>query len=64
VTLIVATKRLFPNPRPELDDVRDYLPRLTDALNRLSEEGNRAAASLFFRLVDPAPAAARRNECR
>ena len=64
VTLIVATKPLFPNPRPELDDVRDYLPRLTDALNRLSEEGSRAAASLFFRLVDPAPAAARRNECR
>ena len=64
VTLIVASKPLFPNPRPELDDVRDYLPRLTDAINRLSEESSRAATSLFFRLIDPAPAAARRNECR
>jgi hypothetical protein len=63
VTLIVATKPLFPNPRPELDNARDYLPRLTDAINRLSEESSRAAASLFFRLLDPAPAGARRNEC-
>jgi hypothetical protein len=64
VTLIAATKPLFPNPRPELDNATDYLPRLTEAINRLSEESSRAAASLFFKLLDPAPAAARRNECR
>jgi hypothetical protein len=64
VTLIAATKPLFPNPRPELDSATDYLPRLTEAINGLSEESSRAAASLFFKLLDPAPAAARRNECR
>jgi hypothetical protein len=64
VTLIEATKPLFPNPRPELDNATDYLPRLTDAVNRLPEGGSRAAASLFFQLLDPAPSPARRNECR
>lgn len=64
VTLIATTKPLFPNPRPELENATDYLPRLTDAINRLSEESSRATASLFFQLLDPAPAAARRNECR
>jgi hypothetical protein len=64
VTLIATPKPLFPNPRPELDHAADYLPRLTDAINRLSEESSMAAASLFFHLLDPAPAATRRNECR
>jgi len=64
VTLIAATKPLFPNPRPEVDNATDYLPRLTDAINRLPEESSRGAATLFFKLLDPAPAAARRNECR
>jgi hypothetical protein len=64
VTLIAASKPLFPNPRPELDNATDYLRSLTDAINRLSEESSRAAASLFFQLLDPAPAATRRNECR
>jgi hypothetical protein len=64
VTLIATPKPLFPNPRPELDHAADYLPRLTDAINRLSEESSRAAASLFFHLLDPAPADTRRNECR
>jgi TIR domain len=64
VTLIAATKPLFPNPRPERDHATDYLPRLTDAINGLSEESDRAAASLFFHLLDPAPADTRRNECR
>jgi hypothetical protein len=40
------------------------LPRLADAINRLSEGSNRAATSLFFQLLDPAPPDARRNECR
>jgi len=64
VTLIATTKPLFSEPRPELDSATDYLPRLTDAINRLSEGSNRAATSLFFQLLDPAPPDARRNECR
>jgi TIR domain len=64
VTLIATTKPLFPEPRQELDNATDYLPRLTDAINRLPEGSSRAAASLFFQLLDPAPSAARRNECR
>jgi hypothetical protein len=64
VTLIATSKPLFPNPRPELDHAADYLPRLTDAINRLSEESSMAAATLSFHLLDPAPAATRRNECR
>jgi hypothetical protein len=47
-----------------VDNATDYLPRLTDAINRLSEGSSRAAASLFFQLLDPAPSAALRNECR
>jgi hypothetical protein len=64
VTLIATTKPLFPEPRPELDNATDYLPRLTDAINRLPEGSSRAATSLFFQLLDPAPSAAQRNECR
>jgi len=64
VTLIATTKPLFPEPRPELDNATDYLPRLTDAINRLPEGSSRAATSLFFQLLDPAPSGARRNECR
>lgn len=64
VTLIATSKPLFPNPRPELDHAADYLARLTEAINRLSEESSTAAATLFFHLLDPAPAATRRNECR
>jgi hypothetical protein len=64
VTLIATTRPLFSEPRPEVDNATDYLPRLTDAINRLSEGSSRAAASLFFQLLDPAPSAALRNECR
>ena len=62
-TLIATAKPLFPEPRPELDNATDYLPRLTDAINRLPERSSRAATSLFFQLLDPAPSGARRNEC-
>jgi hypothetical protein len=64
VTLIATTKPLFSEPRTELDSATDYLPRLADAINRLSEGSNRAATSLSFQLLDPAPPDARRNECR
>ena len=63
VTLIATTKPLFSEPRPEVDSATDYLPRLADAINRLSEGSNRAATSVFFQLLDPAPPGTRRNEC-
>jgi TIR domain len=63
VTLIATIRPLFSEPRPELDNATDYLPRLTDAINRLPEGSSRAASSLFFQLLDRAPSAARRNEC-
>jgi len=64
VTLVAATKALFRDPRPEQENARDYLPSLTDAINNLPKNSSDAAASLFFQLLDPAPSASGRQECR
>jgi len=64
VTLVAVTKPLFRDPRPEQDNARDYLPSLSDAINKLPENSSDAAASLFFQLLDPAPPDSQRHECR
>jgi len=64
VTLTAATKPLFRDQRPEQENARDYLPRLSEAIKSLPEGSSNAAALLFFQLLDPLPLAAQQNACR
>jgi hypothetical protein len=54
VTLIAASKRLFSPDRPEVENAKDYLASLKDALGNPGD-GQRAAALLFFDLRDDSP---------
>ena len=63
VTLIAAVDPLFPDPRPEIEDARTYLPSLSRAVDTLSP-GNGTAALRFFQLQAAAPFASLQNGCR
>ena len=64
VTLTAATKPLFRDQRPERENARDYLPRLSAAINTLPSGSSSAAALLFFQLLAPLPFGAQLNACR
>src|SRR6516165_6694520 len=64
VTLIAATKPLFRDQPDEQENARDYLPRLSEAIKNLPEGSSKAAALLFFQLLDPLPFAAQQNACQ
>jgi class 3 adenylate cyclase/serine/threonine protein kinase len=64
VTLTAATKPLFPEQRPEQENARDYLPSLSNAIKTLPEGSSRAAALLFFQLLEPLPFGAQQNACQ
>jgi len=64
VTLTAATKPLFRDQRPEQENARDYLPRLSEAIKNLPDGSSNAAALLFFQLLDPLPLAAQQNACQ
>jgi serine/threonine protein kinase len=53
ITLVAATQPIFPDPRPEQENAKDYLPSLSDAISKLPEGASSAASLLFFQLVDP-----------
>jgi serine/threonine protein kinase len=55
VSLIASTRQLFPQDRPEIEKASEYLPVLSEALDRASH-GSRAGAMLFFNLGDERPA--------
>ena len=63
VTLVAATKPLFLDQRAEVENARDYLPTLAQAVDKLPE-GAGAAALLFFQLRDALPFASRETGCR
>ena len=64
VTLIAATKPLFRDQPDEQENARDYLPRLSEAIKNLPDGSSKAAALLFFQLLDPLPFAAQQNACQ
>jgi hypothetical protein len=64
ITLIAATKPLFRDQPDEQENARDYLPRLSEAIKNLPEGSSKAAALLFFQLLDPLPFAAQQNACQ
>jgi serine/threonine protein kinase len=63
VTLVAALDPLFPQPRPEVEDARSYLPSLAQAVDTLSA-GSGTAALRFFQLRPASPFAALQNGCR
>jgi serine/threonine protein kinase len=63
VTLIATTKPLF-RDQPDQENARDYLPRLSEAIKNLPEGSRKAAAFLFFQLLDPLPFGAQQNACQ
>jgi hypothetical protein len=63
VTLVVTVDPLFPDPRPEIEDARTYLPNLSRAVDTLSS-GSGTAALRFFQLQAAAPFASLQNGCR
>jgi serine/threonine protein kinase len=64
VTLTAATKPLFKDQRPEEENVKEYLPSLSDAIKNLPEGSSSAAVWLSFQLLDPLPLASRQNHCQ
>jgi len=64
VTLTAATKPLFRDQRPERENARDYLPRLSAAIKTLPSGSSSAAALLFFQLLAPLPFGAQLNACQ
>jgi hypothetical protein len=64
VTLIAATKPLFRDQPDEQENARDYLPRLSEAIKNLPQGSSKAAALLFFQLLDPLPFGAQQNGCQ
>ena len=49
VSLVATSKPLFSDPRPEVEQARDYLANLSEALGR-GPSGKTAGALLFFDL--------------
>jgi serine/threonine protein kinase len=63
VTLVATAEPLFADHRPEVENARDYLPALTQAIDALPS-GRRTAAVTFFRPGAVPPSAARSDRCR
>jgi hypothetical protein len=63
VTLVAATSPLFSDQRPEVDNARDYLPILSDAIKKLPE-GSGVATFSFFQLREALPSGSQQSECR
>jgi len=63
VALVAATKPLFLDQRAEVENAREYLPTLAQAVDKLPE-GTGAAALLFFQLRDALPFGSRKEGCR
>jgi hypothetical protein len=51
ISLIAATKSLFPDRRPDTESARDYLASLSTAIKAVPQ-GDAAAAILSFNLLD------------
>ena len=64
ITVVAATQPLFRDQRPEQENARDYLPRLSEAIKNLPQGSSKAAALLFFQLLDPLPFGAQQNGCQ
>jgi hypothetical protein len=62
ITLIAATKPLFPAPRPEIESVADYLASLSSIIHELPQEDG-AAAMLQFNLGAAAPWSTEATAC-
>jgi hypothetical protein len=62
VSLVATSKPLFSDPRPGIEQARDYLTNLSEALERLPS-GKTAGAMLFFELREPAAGAAPAAAC-
>ena len=62
VSLIATSKPLFSDPRPEVEQARDYLANLSEALGR-GPSGKTAGAMLFFELREPVAGAAPAAAC-
>jgi class 3 adenylate cyclase/serine/threonine protein kinase len=54
VTIIASATRLFPGPRPEVEDAKDYVATLGEALKKLPKDGA-AGQLLFFDLREAPP---------
>jgi len=62
ITLIAASKPLFPAPRPEIESVADYLASLSSVIRDLPQEDG-AAAMLQFNLGAAAPWSTEATAC-
>jgi len=62
VSLVATSKPLFSDPRPEVEQARDYLANLSEAIGR-SPSGKTAGGMLFFDLREPAAGAAPAAAC-
>jgi hypothetical protein len=62
VSLVATSKPLFSDPRPEVEQARDYLANLSEAIGR-APSGKTAGAMLFFDLREPAAGAASAAAC-
>ncbi|MBV9014489.1 MAG: protein kinase [Alphaproteobacteria bacterium] len=49
ISLVATAKPLFPDPRPGVEQARDYLPNLAEAIGH-AQSGKTAGAMLFFDL--------------
>jgi hypothetical protein len=62
VSLVATSKPLFSDPRPEVEQARDYLANLSEALGR-APSGKTAGAMLFFDLRESSASAAPAAAC-
>jgi class 3 adenylate cyclase/serine/threonine protein kinase len=63
ITLVATSQPIFPDGRPEKENAKDYLPNLSDAINKLPEGSNSAASLLFFQLFDLPSSASQQGRC-
>ncbi len=63
ITLVATAEPLFPNRRPEVENARDYLEALSQAIAMLPA-GHSTAATDFFPLEAASPVAPRTTGCR
>jgi Domain of unknown function (DUF4384) len=63
VTLVAATRPLFPDKRPEVDNARDYLAMLSDGIKKVPVDRGVATFS-FFQLREALPFGSPQNGCR